>query len=83
MDKYFYILLEAIVVGIITVLVGYLAGYIVHNLEDNDLQEICKTWNKNYVMEKSLFLTGFLTHLILQISGINNWYCKNGMARVN
>lgn len=78
MNKYIILLIEAIVVGIITVLVGQiLSGFYAKN---NDLPEICKSWNKNYVMEKSLFFTGFMTHLLCQVVGINKWYCTNGVA---
>jgi len=31
-------------------------------------------------MEISLFLTGFLVHIFCEYSGINKWYCKNGMV---
>ena len=41
-----------------------------------DLPKICKSWNKNHVMEICLFFTGFLFHILCEISGINHWYCK-------
>ena len=44
------------------------------------LPEICRSWNKYHVMEKTLFLTGFLIHIISQLTGINHWYCRNGIA---
>ena len=52
------LLLEAIIVGISTVIVGSLIGFIVSLFIKNDLPELCKNWNKFYVMEISLFLTG-------------------------
>ena len=45
-----------------------------------DLPPVCKDWNKNYIMEISLFLTGFLTHLAFEFMGANKWYCKYGNA---
>ena len=36
--------------------------------------------NKHYVIEISLFLTGFLIHIICEFTGINKWYCKYGNA---
>jgi hypothetical protein len=81
MNRYLSILIEAIVVGLITIIVGYIAGYIIHNIYPTDfLPNICKTWNKYNVMEKTLFLTGFLIHLICEFAGINKWYCINGAA---
>lgn len=81
MNKYVVLLIEAIFIGIITVIVGQLVsnafGVV---LKNSDLPEECKSWNKNYVMEKSLFLTGFMTHLLCQAFGINGWYCKHGIA---
>jgi uncharacterized membrane protein YedE/YeeE len=74
------LLIEAICVGIITVIFGNIAGFIVAPVLKVDLPEICSTWNKFYTMEVSLFLTGFLIHLFCEFSGINKWYCKNGFA---
>lgn len=71
---------EAIVVGIATLIVGSLVGFIIGKLFSTNLPSICKTWNKNHIMEICLFLTGFLLHLICEFSGINKWYCKNGNA---
>ena len=28
----------------------------------------------------ALFLTGFLLHLLFEVTGVNRWYCKNGAA---
>ena len=74
------LLLEAVVVGIITVIVGNIVGFIIGKSLSVDLPTVCKDWNKYYTMEISLFLTGFLIHLICEFSGINKWYCKNGFA---
>ena len=72
--------MEAFVVGIITVIVGNLVGFAIGKSLNVDLPGVCKDWNKYYTMEISLFLTGFLIHLICEFSGINKWYCKNGFA---
>lgn len=85
MNNYIILLIEAIVVGIITVIVGTLSAKIISNYASdvNELPDVCKSWNKNYTMEKSLFLTGFLVHLACQLTGINHWYCSNGLACMN
>lgn len=77
------LLLEAIFVGIITLCVGYISSFIIAGMYKQNLPEECKSWNKNYVMEKSLFLTGFLVHLICESLKINKWYCLNGVACLN
>jgi len=74
------LLIEAFFVGILTVIVGNIMGAFVGSLMKVDLPEICKDWNRYYTMEISLFLTGFFIHIICELSGINKWYCKNGLA---
>lgn len=76
----YQILIEAVVVGIMTVIFGSIAGMIVAPFLKVDLPEICSTWNKFYAMEISLFLTGVLIHLFCEYTSINKWYCKNGFA---
>lgn len=70
------LLKEAFVVGIITTVFGSLISYSLKGM----VPEGCKDWNSNYIMEISLFVTGFLIHLFCEFSGINIWYCKNGVA---
>ena len=74
------VLIEAIVVGIMTVIFGNLAGLLIGPLFKVDLPKVCSDWNKYYTMELTLFATGFLLHLFCEFSGINKWYCTNGIA---
>ena len=74
------LLVEAVVVGIATVVIGTLVGFIIGKYFSSNLPKICKSWNKNHIMELSLFLTGFSIHLLCEITGLNKWYCKNGFA---
>ena len=73
------ILIEAIVVGIMVVIVGNIIGYGLSKIMTISpvTDAVCKDWNKYYIMELSLFLTGACVHLLCEFSGINNWYCKN------
>lgn len=71
---------EAIFVGIIIVLIGTIIGYIMRIYFSQNLPDICKEWNKNHIMEICLFLTGFFTHIVCELIGINKWYCKNSVA---
>ena len=74
------LLIEALIVGILTVVVGTIVGFFLGSLFSTNLPKICKSWNKNHIMELSLFLTGFFIHLLCEFSGVNKWYCKNGDA---
>ena len=77
------LLVEAVIVGIMVLVVGSGVGYIVGMMNSMDLPSVCKKWNKNHVMEISLFFTGFVTHLLCEFSGVNKWYTKNGYAVIN
>jgi hypothetical protein len=74
------LLIEAVIVGIVVTLIGTLSGYIVGKFNNIDLPSVCKKWNKNHIMEISLFITGFFTHLLFELLGLNGWYCKGGHA---
>ena len=65
---------EATFVGILTALIGYVASALVKPYFKIDLPEICKSWNKNHLMEISLFATGFLLHIFLEFTGLNKSY---------
>jgi hypothetical protein len=74
------VLKEATFVGLLTALIGYVASALVKPYFKIDLPEICKSWNKKYLMEASLFVTGFLLHLFLEFTGLNKSYA---MYRAN
>ena len=77
------LLVEAVVVGLMVLVVGSIVGYLVGMMNSVDLPKVCKKWNKNHVMEISLFLTGVVLHLLCEFSSINKWYTKNGYAVKN
>lgn len=77
------LLIEASVVGIVLVIVGTGTSFVVGTFTKTDLPPACKDWNKNYAMEFSLFFTGFVSHLLFEVTGINKYYCKNGVACKN
>ena len=77
------LLVEASIVGIATVIIGSVLGFIVGKYFSSKLPKICKTWNKNHLMEIILFLTGFLLHIIFEYMRLNKWYCNNGKACKN
>jgi len=65
--------IEAFVVGISVLLLGLIVRYIVGKLEGINTNFIFK----NKGMWISLFMTGFLLHFVLDVIGLNKWYCKN------
>jgi hypothetical protein len=69
--------IEAIFVGLGTVILGVIMKYIVSKYSKSSLPIVCKKWNKNYIMEITLFLIGFTFHVLCEITGVNDWYCKN------
>ena len=74
------LLIEAACVGVMVVIMGFIISFILSKFFSTNLPAICKTWNKNHIMEISLFLTGFFLHIICEFTGLNKWYCKNGNA---
>ena len=63
--NFLLVAIEAGIVGIAIVIFGRLTRFL---------------FGKNYGMEIRLFLIGFLAHLFFEYTGINKWYCKNGIA---
>ena len=74
------LLIEAFVVGIATVIIGSIVGFVVGKYFSTNLPKICKSWNKNNIMEICLFFTGFILHIMCVFMKINKWYCNNGNA---
>lgn len=74
------LLIEAIVVGFVTVVIGTLVAWGLGKSFSVDLPPVCKEWNKFYVMEISLFLTGIFAHFAFEVAGFNKWYCTKGVA---
>ena len=69
--------IELVVVGILTMLFGYVALYIVKMMHDTVVAEACVFLADNYILEKTLFLTGALMYLVLELAGVNRWFCVN------
>lgn len=74
------LLLEAIVVGFIMIIIGLIVSKLVTPGFSVELPEGCAHWNDKHIMEITLFATGFLGHLLFEVTGANGWYCKNGNA---
>ena len=71
MNNYFKLAKEAFLVGFILSIIGILIYFIFQKFFEN-----C-----NYILIFFVFfISGILFHLICEFSGINKWYCKNGIA---
>lgn len=70
--------IEAIAVGILLVPLGYLVLY--GSVELSKRYKSVDRLDKNIKMSLGFFLLGVLTHLFCEITGINKWYCKKGIA---
>ena len=67
------IIVEGFAVGISVLLLGLVVRYIIAKFENVSTNFIFK----NRGMWLSLFLTGFILHVGLDLIGLNSWHCKN------
>ena len=81
------VLKEATIVGLSVVVMGvivrclmrYTPLHVKRDL-DSEYEKKREHWNKYYKGEVSLFLIGFLLHLIFEYTKVNKYYCKEGNA---
>jgi len=65
---------EAFAVGLLVVLIGVVLHYISLKIYGpHDL-------NNMGIFMVHLFIIGIITHLLCEFTGINKWYCTNGVA---
>ncbi len=59
------LLTESVIMGLLLIIFVHISSRIVSmfNLKPS-LPEICATWNEKYVMEITLFLAGFVLHML-------------------
>ena len=68
------LLIEAVAVGVLVVLLGYVIIYVMESMK--------LKMNRDKQMIIGFFVLGALTHLVCEFTGVNKWYCKNGRACV-
>ena len=66
------LLYEAISVGILVIIMGYLIIYLMKEMKLN--------MSRDNRMTLGFFSLGVSIHLLCEFTGINKWYCKNGNA---
>ncbi len=64
---------EALAIGVMTLVVGVIVHAVSMKIKDHDMNDMT-------IYAIHLFVIGVLVHLICQYSGINKWYCTNGIA---
>lgn len=79
----FLLLLETIFIGITLVIIGYIVGIIMKLLYSSSLPDVCKGWNKHYIMEKTLCFIGVVTHLLYEYLGFNKYYVNCKYIKLN
>ena len=65
--------LEAIVIGIMTFIIGKIAFNITINKNNDKDQD--QEQKVPYGLDLTFFITGFLLHFFIEIIGLNKWYC--------
>lgn len=76
MRSFGQVFIEAVIIGILVIVLGYIVGWLTKPFLGVSLPEVCMRWNKNYMMEINLFLIGFIFHMVSEYSGLNVWFCK-------
>ena len=71
------LLLEALVVGVASGIVGSLVALGVMSLDSQFSVRIYRFWPQVFL---SFFITGIVLHLLFEAAGANSWYCKHGNA---
>jgi len=68
------IIMEALTVGIFTVILGLILYNIIKKIQEPyDL-------NNTSTHVLYLFVVGVMAHLVCELTGINKWYCTGGNA---
>ena len=70
------LLSKSIVSGVGVLICGTVIGYIIGKYFSMNLPPVCNNWNKNHIMEISLFLSGVVLYMVYELTGVNKWLCK-------
>ena len=67
-------LFEAFIIGFITLTIGKIAFNLTLNKKNIESKEKI---SEPFGLNITLFITGFFLHFIIEIIGLNKWYCNN------
>ena len=70
------IIIESIIVGLITAIIGKLISKILIEINHMDKENNIPSWTEPHILEVSLFFTGIVIHLLFEYIGLNKWYCN-------
>ena len=71
------LILESIIIGVITSILGNLIFKILVKINNNEMiDEVLDKYKKNYFLQIVLFFTGVFIHLLLEYVGLDKWYCE-------
>lgn len=67
------LVIQAVFMGIITLIIGS----IIFKLSFKNKEDVESVYfkNKPYGINIAFFMTGFVIHIVLDMSGFNKWYC--------
>lgn len=71
------LLFEAAIVGVISLILIYAVTLSLRPwLGVKGLPSDCASWNKHHIMEISIIIAGMLFHILAEITGVNEGYCR-------
>lgn len=72
-----HLLIEAIIIGLVTAVVGTIVSTLFMLTSKSFSWKKYTFWPRVFL---SYLVSGFLIHLLFEITGSNKWYCKHGTA---
>jgi multisubunit Na+/H+ antiporter MnhE subunit len=69
---------EILAVGLSTAIIGFIISTMLMYVFVKDFSK--KSYHFWWQVMLSYFITGCLVHILCQVTGVNKWYCKNGVA---
>ena len=57
---------KPIIIGLFLVIMGHVSNHIVKLCEGSQVPPECANWNKDFIMEKSLFISGILLWCVMR-----------------